>query len=86
MDTVGGMSEKVIYDRKPAVLPLAAGDYWWCACGRSQTQPFCDGSHKGTGLAPLKFTLAEAKTVALCNCKHTCAAPFCDGSHSRLPA
>ena len=80
------MTEKIIFDRKPAVLPLAAGDYWWCSCGRSQTQPFCDGSHKGTGLAPVKFTLAEAKTVALCNCKHTCNPPFCDGSHSKLPA
>ena len=79
------MTEKTIFDRKPAVLPLEAGDYWWCGCGRSQTQPFCDGSHKGTGLAPVKFTLAEAKTVALCNCKHTGNPPFCDGSHSRLP-
>ena len=80
------MSEKVIHDRKPAVLQLEAGDYWWCACGRSQTQPFCDGSHKGTGLAPVKFTLPEARSVALCNCKHSCGVPFCDGSHSRLPA
>ena len=79
------MSEKVIHDRKPAVLPLEAGTYWWCACGRSQTQPYCDGSHKGTGLAPVKFTLPEGKTVALCNCKQTCSEPFCDGSHSRLP-
>ena len=86
MATLRPMSEKIIFDKKPAVLPLEAGDYWWCACGRSQTQPFCDGSHKGTGLAPVKFTLTEAKTVALCNCKHTCGVPFCDGSHSRLPS
>jgi CDGSH-type Zn-finger protein len=80
------MSEKVIADRRPAVLTLEPGDYWWCACGRSSTQPFCDGTHKGTGLAPVKFSLTESKTVALCNCKHSGGTPFCDGSHSRLPA
>jgi CDGSH iron-sulfur domain-containing protein 3 len=80
------MTEPSIFDRKPRVLTLAAGDYWWCGCGRSQTQPFCDGSHKGTGLGPQKFTLTEEKTVALCNCKQTGGKPFCDGSHSRLPA
>lgn len=78
------MDSPRIADRKPLVLNLPAGDYWWCGCGRSQTQPFCDGSHKGTGLGPTKFTLATEKTVALCNCKHTAGAPFCDGSHSRL--
>jgi CDGSH-type Zn-finger protein len=78
------MEPKIIAGRKPAVLKLAAGDYWWCACGRSQTQPFCDGSHKGTGLAPKKFTLAEETTVVLCQCKHTADEPFCDGTHSRL--
>jgi CDGSH-type Zn-finger protein len=79
------MEDKIVYDRKPDVLKLAAGDYWWCACGRAKTQPFCDGSHKGTGLAPMKFSLTEEKTVALCNCKHTSTPPFCDGSHSKLP-
>ncbi|MBP7949079.1 MAG: CDGSH iron-sulfur domain-containing protein [Verrucomicrobiales bacterium] len=79
------MEEPIIYARKPHVAKFAAGTYWWCACGRSKTQPFCDGSHKGTGLAPVKFTLAEEKTVGLCNCKHTKTPPFCDGSHSKLP-
>ncbi len=78
------MTEPVIFDKKPAVLELEAGTYFWCSCGRSQNQPFCDGSHKGTGLAPLKFELAEPKTVALCNCKHSQNQPFCDGSHSHL--
>ncbi len=80
-------TERVVFDRKPQVVTLPAGDYWWCTCGRSQTQPFCDGSHKGTGLAPKKFTLAEEKSVALCNCKHASEAsePFCDGSHKTLP-
>ena len=79
------MSDIIIPDRKPCVQKLAAGDYWWCACGRSAAQPFCDGSHKGTGIAPVKFTLAEEKTVALCNCKHTKNPPYCDGTHSSLP-
>ena len=80
-------TERVVFDRKPHVVTLAAGDYWWCTCGRSQTQPFCDGSHKGTGLAPKKFTLTEEKSVALCNCKHAAegSEPFCDGSHKTLP-
>ncbi|MGI8603541.1 MAG: CDGSH iron-sulfur domain-containing protein [Verrucomicrobiales bacterium] len=67
-------------------MTLPAGDYWWCGCGRSKAQPFCDGSHKGTGLAPHKFTMSEEKTVALCNCKQTKNRPFCDGSHTGLPA
>lgn len=79
------MSEPVIHDRKPAVLDLEPGTYWWCACGKSATQPFCDGSHKGTGLGPVKFELAEAKKVALCNCKHAAnGQPFCDGTHKKL--
>ena len=80
------MMDKVIFDCKPAVLTLDPGEYWWCGCGRSKVQPFCDGSHKGTGLAPLRFPVTERRTVALCNCKHTANAPFCDGSHARLPA
>jgi CDGSH-type Zn-finger protein len=78
------MNEPVIAQEFPIVQEMAAGTYWWCACGRSKTQPFCDGSHKGTGLGPKKVEIAEAKTVAWCCCKHSKNAPFCDGSHSRL--
>ena len=73
-----------IADTKPAVMELEPGDYFWCGCGQSAKQPFCDGAHKGTGHGPTKVTIEERKTVALCNCKRTGGAPFCDGSHSGL--
>jgi CDGSH-type Zn-finger protein len=78
-------TEPVIFDRKPAALELEAGTYWWCSCGKSANQPFCDGSHKGSGFAPTKLELTEPKKVWLCNCKHSANKPFCDGSHSKLP-
>lgn len=78
------MSEPVIFDKKPAVMELEAGTYYWCSCGQSAKQPFCDGSHKGTDFTPVAFTLDEKKTVALCNCKVTGKQPFCDGSHASL--
>jgi CDGSH-type Zn-finger protein len=71
--------------RQPVVLDLEAGTYWWCRCGRSKKQPFCDGAHKGTEFAPMEFKLEAKKTIALCLCKQTAAPPFCDGAHSNLP-
>jgi CDGSH-type Zn-finger protein len=79
------MSEPIIFQKFPFVQKVEPGAYWWCACGRSQTQPFCDGSHKGTGLGPGKIEITEAKTVAWCGCKHSKNPPFCDGSHKQLP-
>ena len=58
--------------------------YLWCACGLSMNQPFCDGKHKGTGFAPVKYTANEDKIVSFCGCKHTSLAPLCDGSHKQL--
>ena len=78
------MNEPNIAQKSPYVQDMAAGTYWWCACGRSKSQPFCDGSHKGTGFAPKKVDLAEPKKVAWCGCKHSKNAPFCDGTHHAL--
>lgn len=78
------MSEPVIADKKPTVMQLEPGKYFWCSCGQSQGQPFCDGSHKGTDFTPLAFDVAEMKKVALCLCKKTGNSPFCDGTHAKL--
>lgn len=59
--------------------------YWWCACGLSKRQPFCDGSHKGTGFVPTEFKASESKQVYFCNCKQSAKSPLCDGSHNKLP-
>ena len=58
--------------------------YFWCACGQSKNQPFCDGSHKGTGFTPVKYTAETSKKVFFCGCKHTANAPLCDGTHKSL--
>ena len=79
------MSEAVVAQKAPYPVAVEAGkSYYWCACGLSATQPFCDGSHKGTGLAPMPFKADASKTVYFCGCKATTTAPMCDGSHSRL--
>lgn len=78
------MSEPVCTQKAPYAIELDAGDYWWCSCGKSATQPFCDGSHKDTDFAPLKFTVAEKSTVWLCGCKHSKNPPYCDGTHKDL--
>jgi CDGSH iron-sulfur domain-containing protein 3 len=78
------VTDPVIAQKSPYALELAAGTYWWCACGLSKTQPFCDGSHKQTSLTPVKFELATATKVWLCGCKLSKEKPHCDGSHKRL--
>jgi len=68
----------------PIRVELEKGkEYYWCACGRSSNQPFCDGSHKVTSIKPVKFTVDENVTKALCTCKETSNQPFCDGTHRK---
>ena len=78
-------SNPVIAKKGPYVVELEADkDYYWCSCGRSENQPFCDGSHKGTIFEPVKFSVDEEKKYGLCGCKHTKNKPFCDREHSKL--
>lgn len=71
-------------DKKPAVLELEPGSYWWCACGKSENQPWCDGSHRGSEFSPVEVVIEEKKRYALCVCKRSEKSPFCDGTHKRL--
>lgn len=79
------MSTPAIAQRKPCLVEVEGGKtYFWCACGLSKNQPFCDGSHKATNLQPFKWVADETGEKLLCACKQTAGRPFCDGSHNRL--
>ncbi|BCX82040.1 CDGSH iron-sulfur domain-containing protein 3 [Methylomarinovum caldicuralii] len=79
------MSEPVVAQKSPIPVEVEAGKtYYWCSCGRSKDQPFCDGSHKGTGFTPLAWSADKSATVYFCACKHTKNPPLCDGSHKAL--
>ena len=81
------MKKPIVADNKPAPVELKAGEeYYFCACGRSANQPFCDGSHKGTDFAPKAFVAEEDGQAFLCQCKQTASPPFCDGTHAKVPA
>ena len=77
------MTEAIVAQNAPYPVEVEAGkSYFWCACGKSASQPFCDGSHQGTSILPQKFTADEAKKIYFCGCKKTANSPMCDGSHN----
>ena len=77
------MTQPVRASDTPFAVDVEAGkDYWWCACGLSANQPFCDGSHKITDLTPVKYEATKTRTVFFCGCKATANQPLCDGSHN----
>ena len=79
------MTEPVVAQAEPYAVDVEEGKaYFWCACGLSKKQPFCDGSHSGTGIAPIRYKAEAAETVYFCGCKQTGDSPLCDGTHNGL--
>lgn len=80
------MTKGAVAGRQPMPIDVEAGkDYFWCTCGQSKKQPFCDGSHKGSEFNPMKWSAEASGTKWFCTCKQTNGEPFCDGSHKALP-
>ena len=79
------MTAPTIAQKAPYPIEVEEGKkYFWCACGLSSKQPFCDGSHEPTDITPMAYKAEESKTLYFCGCKHTDGAPLCDGSHNAL--
>ncbi len=79
------MDKPTIAATAPCPVEVEAGkSYWWCACGKSAKQPFCDGSHKGSSFNPVEYKATANKIVYFCACKNSAKAPLCDGTHSSL--
>lgn len=79
------MSEPLSPQKAPYAEDVEKGKtYYWCACGRSKTQPYCDGSHEGTDFQPVAFTAEKSETVYFCGCKKTANPPLCDGTHNSI--
>lgn len=78
------MTQPKVAQKAPYLKDMEPGKYAWCACGRSASQPFCDGSHKGTGITPVIENISDTRKVAWCGCKQSGSKPFCDGTHKKL--
>ena len=79
------MSQPTIAQKTPYAVEVEAGKtYWWCKCGKSASQPFCDGAHKGTAFEPVEHRAEQSGTVYFCGCKHSANGALCDGSHQKL--
>lgn len=78
------MNKPIDKDVQSKMIHMEAGEYYWCACGKSATQPFCDGSHRGTDIEPLAVKIDQKQEVFWCMCKYSKNKPFCDGSHREL--
>lgn len=79
------MADPIPAQKEPYAVDVTSGrKYFWCACGRSAKQPFCDGSHAGTGIAPVMFAAEKDEQLFFCGCKSTGKKPFCDGTHDSL--
>ena len=79
------MAEPVIAQKEPISVDVKAGkSYWWCSCGQSNKQPFCDGSHKDTEFEPMEYEATKDTTVWFCACKKSDKQPMCDGTHNKL--
>ncbi len=79
------MSSPEVPQKAPYAIDVEEGkNYFWCSCGQSANQPFCDGSHKDTDFKPVKYTAEDSKKVFFCGCKASGNSPLCDGSHNKL--
>ncbi|MDH5736832.1 MAG: CDGSH iron-sulfur domain-containing protein [Gammaproteobacteria bacterium] len=79
------MTQPLVPQQSPYPVDVESGKtYYWCACGQSSKQPFCDGSHKDTAFTPVKFEATESRRLFFCGCKHSRNGALCDGSHNRL--
>lgn len=79
------MANPTIAQKSPIAVDVEAGkSYYWCSCGKSASQPFCDGTHQGSEFSPVEFKAKKTETVYFCACKHTQAGVTCDGSHTKL--
>ena len=79
------MSKPEIAQKAPYGVAVEAGkSYWWCACGKSKSQPFCDGAHKGSEFSPVEYKATESTTAYFCGCKSNAGGVLCDGSHKSM--